>query len=327
MKKILYILLFCGWYVMSLLPLRVLYLFSDLMFPVMYYVVRYRREIIRENITNSFPDKTYKERIAIEKKHYRFFCDQIVETIKEFSISPKEMSRRMEFRGLDEACSDLEASPYAYVFLYLGHYCNWEWISSLGIHLPDNQCCAQIYHPLRNAHFNNLFLHLRGRFGAESIAMHNTLRRLLSKRKEGRKAIIGFISDQAPKWPGINYFVPFLQRETAALTGSEQIGRKVGALYYYGEVERVRRGYYVCHIRKMEAPESTDCEYPITTMYMERLEQQILERPEFWLWSHKRWKRTKEEYMAVCAMESDPKARVQLLMHREWLREHGYEVK
>ena len=128
------------------------------MFPVMYYVVRYRREIIRENITNSFPDKTYKERIAIEKKHYRFFCDQIVETIKEFSISPKEMSRRMEFRGLDEACSDLEASPYAYVFLYLGHYCNWEWISSLGIHLPDNQCCAQIYHPLRNAHFNTLFL-------------------------------------------------------------------------------------------------------------------------------------------------------------------------
>lgn len=325
MKRLFYGIVFGTWYLISLLPLPLLYVCSDLLFPIVYYLIQYRRLTVRENLEQSFPEMSLKEKRELEKKFYHFFCDYIVETIKQFTISKKEMKRRMVFRGLDEAAAELRQSDASFAFLYLGHYCNWEWISSLTLQMPDEVFCGQIYHPLRNPAFDRLFLRLRGRFGAESITMTNTLRRILELKRQGRKAMIGFISDQLPKWPSIHFFTPFLHRDTAVFTGAEQIGRKVGAVYYFLDIERPRRGYYVCTFRRMPPVEGPAENYGMTAAFMTELEKMIRRNPEYWLWTHKRWKRTKEDYMAVAEQEPDPQARIVKLMQMEWLRDHADE--
>lgn len=320
MKKLFYFVVFGSWFLLSLLPLRVLYVLSDLLFPILYYIIRYRRTTVRENLSSSFPEKTETELCAIEKKHYHFFCDYVVETIKQFSISKKELQRRIVFKGLDEAAARLQQSDSYFIFLYLGHYCNWEWVSSLALHTPAEILCGQIYHPLKNPAFDQLFLRLRGRFGGESIKMNNTLRRVLELRRNKQKTMIGFISDQLPKWPSIHFFTPFLHRDTAVFTGAEQIGEKVGALYYVLDVERPRRGYYVCTLHPLQAVATPDGKFGTTVAFMNELEKMIYRNPEYWLWTHKRWKRTKEDYMAMAAVEPDPQARIVKLMQQEWLR-------
>ena len=295
--KFAYYLVFALWYLLSLLPLRVLYFFSDLLYIPLYYGARYRRNIVRKNLVGSFPEKSQEEIIRIEKKFYHFFCDYMVETIKLFSMSKKQIMRRMTFSGVEDMKADLEKNNVNFGFMYLGHYCNWEWIASMAYWTGDDILCTQIYHPLYNKNFDKLFLRLRNQFGGECIPMKNTLRRVIELKREKRPTMIGFISDQLPKWNSMHFFVPFLHRETAVFTGAEQIGRQVKAVYFFADIIRPRRGYYECTFRRMEIPEVNRTEYDMTALFMEQLEQMIRKAPQYWLWTHKRWKRTKEEWL------------------------------
>ncbi len=294
--KIVYFFTFCFWYLLSLLPLGILYLFSNLLYYPLYYCIRYRRHIVRKNLIDSFPEKDLKEIIGIEKKFYQFFCDYVVETIKLFTISKKQLMSRMTFEGIDVITSEMEKNDKDLCFVYLGHYGNWEWIASLAYWTPDDFLCAQIYHPLRNKAFDKLFLNLRNQFGGECIPMKVTLRRILELKKARQKTIIGFISDQLPKWSSIHHFTPFLHRETATFTGTEQMGKKFGAIIYYAEVTRPKRGYYHCTFKKLVENPAALPDFEITDNYASRLEEMIQKTPYLWLWSHDRWKRTKEEY-------------------------------
>ena len=294
--KIVYFFTFCFWYLLSLLPLGILYLFSNLLYYPLYYCIRYRRHIVRKNLIGSFPVSDLKEIIGIEKKFYQFFCVYVVETIKLFTISKKQLMSRMTFEGIDVITSEMEKNDKDLCFVYLGHYGNWEWIASLAYWTPDDFLCAQIYHPLRNKAFDKLFLNLRNQFGGECIPMKVTLRRILELKKARQKTIIGFISDQLPKWSSIHHFTPFLHRETATFTGTEQMGKKFGAIIYYAEVTRPKRGYYHCTFKKLVENPSALPDFEITDNYASRLEEMIQKTPYLWLWSHDRWKRTKEEY-------------------------------
>lgn len=295
--KFAYYLVFILWYLLSLLPLRVLYLFSDLLFIPLYYWVRYRRQIVRKNLVGSFPEKDLKEIICIEKKFYHFFCDYIVETIKLFSMSKKQIMRRMTFSGVDEMKADMEKNNVNFAFMYLGHYCNWEWIASMAYWTADDILCAQIYHPLYNKHFDKLFLRLRNQFGGECIPMRETLRRIITLKRSHQKTFVGFIADQAPKWNSIHHWVPFLHRETPVFIGTEQIAKQVGAVVYFTDVKRVRRGYYHCELKRMTVHPQDFSNYQLTDMYARMLEEMIRREPAYWLWSHNRWKRTKEEWL------------------------------
>ena len=150
---------------------------------------------------------------------------------------------------------------------------------------------------------DRFFLKLRNQFGGECIPMKQTLRRIVELKREEQPTVIGFISDQLPKWNSIHFFVPFLHRETAVFTGAEQIGRQVGAVYFFAEMTRPRRGYYECTFRRMELPEGERTEYAMTALFMTLLERMIRQAPQYWLWTHKRWKRTKEEWMQRKAQE------------------------
>lgn len=286
------------WYLLSLLPLRILYFLSDILKPIVYYLVRYRRKVVHKNLLLAFPEKTNGERKKIEKRYYSFFCDYIVETVKLISISKEQLMRRMTFSGVDKMIKDMDDNDKNFCFVYLGHYGNWEWIASLPMWSTNEKVrFGQIYHPLRNKAMDQLFLQVRGRFHGESIPMKTTLRRIIELKRERQKMIIGFISDQLPKWNSIHHFSPFFGQETAVFTGTEQIGKQIDAIIYYGEVTHPKRGYYHCEFKRITITPQSMPDFQITDIYMKHLEKMIQETPDIWLWSHDRWKRTKEEWV------------------------------
>lgn len=296
--KITYYIIGGIWWLLSLLPLKILYLFSDMLYVLVHHVIGYRKKIVRKNLTNSFPEKSLDEIRQIEKGFYHFFCDYIVETIKQFSISKEEMKKRMVISGVEEMKDRMEKENKTFCFIYLGHFCNWEWIASLPYWVPNDILCAQIYHPLYNKAFDKLFLRIRNKFGGECIPMKETLRRIIELRRAKQKTIIGFISDQAPKWNSIHHFVDFLNQETPVFIGTEKIAKQVDALVYYGDVKRVKRGFYTCEFKPMtEKPVKEIPDWELTDAYAHLLEEMISRHPNFWLWSHNRWKRTKEEWL------------------------------
>lgn len=284
------------WYLLSWLPLCVLYLFSDCIYYLLYYCIRYRRKVVRKNLVNSFPEKSLKEIIDIEKGFYAWFCDYVVETIKLRTMSAEELQKRMVFEGLETVYADMEKNDQTFCFAYLGHYCNWEWVSTLPLWTKDKLGCAQIYHPLENEAFNTLFVNLRGRFGSESISMSETLRRIIQLKNEKKKTLIGFLADQTPMWNSIHLWMDFLSQETPVFTGTERIAKQVNAYVCYIDITRPRRGYYHGLFKpvKVDAQTPVTSEYPITEVYMHLLEETINRAPAYWLWSHNRWKRKRE---------------------------------
>ena len=246
--KFVYHILFFLLYLLSLLPMRLLYLLSDGLFFPLFHIVKYRRKVVEKQLDECFPEKSMQERRAIERQFYHFFCDYLVEVIKLFSISKKEMMRRMKFVGIEQVREELKDKKFC--FLYLGHYCNWEYIASLSYWLPEIHC-GQIYHRIYNQAFDELFLKLRGQFGGESILMKDTLRRILTLRNQEKKVMIGFIADQLPKWENMHHWTTFLNHDTSFFIGAERIAKQVDAALYYVDVERVKRGYYQVRFRLM----------------------------------------------------------------------------
>ena len=292
--KILYYIVLAVWYVFSLLPLRVHYVISDLLFWLLYAVIGYRRKVVYSNISASFPEKSEEELRKIERGFYHFFCDYMVESVKLMTITPENLKKRMVFKGTEIVDEIVESGQSC--ALYLGHLCNWEWVSSLPLWLSPKVHCGQIYHPLENKDFDRLFLRSRQRMGAECIAMADTLRKILEYRKAGQPIIVGYISDQVPFWTSIHHWVNFLNHDTPVLTGTERIVRKVNHAVLFLDIHRVRRGYYEAEIKLITREPQKMGEYEITDTYFKMLEQSIRMAPEFWLWSHNRWKRTREEF-------------------------------
>lgn len=292
--KILYYIIYAVWYVFSLLPMRVHYVISDLMFWLLYKLVGYRRDVVRKNLTESFPEKSEEELRRIERGFYHFFCDYLVETVKLMTISREEMKRRVVFKHA-ELVDEIMGSGQS-IALYLGHYCNWEWVSSIPLWLNPNAWCGQVYHPLENKDFDKLFLKIRERMDAHSIAMQDTLREVVNHKRNNQPIIIGYISDQVPYWTNIHHWVNFLNHDTPVLTGTERIVHKMGHAVLYLDIHRVRRGYYEAEFKLVTREPQKMKDFELTDIYFEMLEKSIRRSPEFWLWSHNRWKRTREEF-------------------------------
>lgn len=303
MKNLTYYLSFALWFIISLLPLWVFYRLSDGLYYLVYHVVRYRRRVVYANLRNSFPEKSEAEIERIAKDFYSFFCDYIVETLKFFSMGEKNIRKRMKFEGLGQVKEDFANGRS--VSVYLGHYCNWEWISSLGLHLDEQ--CGQIYHPLENATLDRLFLYMRGRFKAQSIKMDDTFLTILKWKKEGRKNIVGYIADQVPGYNNIHYWADFLHHDTPVFTGAERISKIMDTAVYYIDVERPRRGYYVARFIKIADSLNEHPVFFATEQYFRLLEKNIQRAPQYWLWSHKRWKRTREEFNRMFTEEERKK--------------------
>ncbi len=281
----------------SHLPLGTLYVISDGLYFLIFYVVRYRRALVLRQLKDSFPEKSEQECKAIARRFYRTFCDYLVEILKANTISPDEMYRRVEFVNFDTMQETLLREGKQFGFVYLGHYGNWEWLASFPLWLGPEWKGAQIYHPLYNKVVDQFFLQQRERMGGRCIPMKTTLRHILTAKREGQREIIGFIADQSPKWEAMHHWTDFLNHQTSFFIGTERIARQVGAALYYLRVTRPRRGYYRAELQLISLNPDEMADFEATDRYAALLEEQIRECPELWLWTHNRWKRTYEAWL------------------------------
>lgn len=296
--KYLYYPLFALLYPFSLLPLRIHYFLSDtVIYPLVYYVFKYRVGLVRRQLADSFPEKDKKELLDIEKRFFHFFSDYLVETIKLMTMSRKELLRRVEWVGTERMQEEIDALDHRIGFICVGHFGNWEWLSSLGLYMKDDFHFEQVYHPLRNKAVDELFLRMRKRGGGNCISMKDTFRYLLSQFRGGRKMIVGMIADQSPKWEAMHQWCDFLQHKTSFFIGTETISKKLGrSSLYYLNFSRPRRGYYRAELKLITHTPEQYPNYELTTLYASMLEQDIRQNPHLWLWTHNRWKRTWEEW-------------------------------
>lgn len=293
-NKILYGIAYSFWFVLSLLPFRILFILSDCLYFIVAKVVKYRHKVIRKNLIESFPDKTDKELSDIEKGFYHWFCDYLVETIKLMTMSPKTLRKRMKFTGMEKFNEVLKNGGSCAV--YLGHYCNWEWITSIPYWIPNNVQCCELYHPLENETIDKLFKEVREKQNALCIPMQESLRKIISFKRNSKSIVVGYIADQTPLWWNIHHWVDFLHHDTPVLTGAERIIRHTNQVSFYGYMRRPKRGYYECEMKLMTDCPTKTSEFEITDIYFRMLEENIKNAPCYYLWSHNRWKRTREEF-------------------------------
>lgn len=289
----------------SCLPFPVIYVLSDGVAFLMHSVVKYRRKVVRDNLLSSFPEKNAKEIEEITKGYYRFLSDYFFETVKMASFSPAKMRRHLTVEGIEPLNESVRRGQS--VSLFLGHYCNWEWVSSLPLHIDSSAICGQIYHPLESPVMDDVFLWLRSRFGARSIPMADTLQTISKWYRKGQPSVIGYISDQVPGYGSIHRWVDFLRHDTPVYSGAEKISRILHADCYYVHLSRPKRGYYHLKFLRMSPEASREEKFYLTDRFFSELESQIRDTPQYWLWSHRRWKRTREKFVALYGVEEAAK--------------------
>lgn len=280
--------LYSWMYLHALLPFRALYVLSDILYIIVYKIVGYRIKVVKSNLKNSFPDKSDEERKDIERKFYHHFCDYFVETIKLLHISDEEAEKRIVFKNTElvkELMKDGNSS-----LMFLGHYCNWEWVPAITRHFQDGENLGQIYKPLKNRAVDDLFLKIRSRFGSFGIPKDKTLREIVKRRRAGDKLLIGFMADQTPTHNNIHYWTQFLNQRTPVFTGVERIAMQTGFSVVYLDIQKKGRGYYECTVIPIADNPKEEAEFAITEKYIREMEKTILREPAYWLWTHKRWK-------------------------------------
>lgn len=287
MDDVKYRLIIGALYLPALLPLRVLYFFSDIISFALHRVVGYRVKIVRKNLRNAFPEKTEKELRKIENQFYRFLGDCMVETVKLLHISDREIRRRITLHN-EELVYELIKQNRP-IILYLGHYNNWEWVQSMIIMLKEPKIMGALYKPLRSKVMDRVMLRIRSRFNLICIPTTSAYRRLLEIRRTDPSFMIGFIADQRPTPKSIKNWTEFLGQDTPYAIGGETIGQKLGANYLYVEAERVKRGYMRLNYKRMTVDPEDGEEYPYTRLFLRMLEETIRRAPAYWLWSHNRW--------------------------------------
>ena len=277
--------------ILSRLPLPLLYFVADaLVYPLMYHVVRYRRAVVAKNLRMSFPEKSAKQRRDLERQFYRRFASTIMEIIYGYRISDEEMRERFVFENV-EMVEEL-AHKNKGVFFMLGHLGNWEWIADIGKRYTDTSIKEyNVYRQQKSPSADQAMLALRlKRGGGGCIEKKQLLRQLVAMRHADNPITIGLISDQKPSPRNAHVWTTFLNQETAFLDGGEVLARKFGYAVTYVHVESPKRGYYRARFEVITDNPATTNPTEITLAYARLLEQNILESPELWLWTHNRWK-------------------------------------
>jgi KDO2-lipid IV(A) lauroyltransferase len=273
---------------LSLLPFPVLYALSDILCILMYHVVGYRKKVVMENLKNSFPNKSKKERTEIAKNFYRHFCDITLESLKMFTISEEDARKRMVY--FDTHIPRKYADQGKSLIVAMSHYNNWEMVAVTVDQQTEQQALA-IYKPLTNPYFDKKMLSSRQKYGLKMI--HNrTVKEDFEKMKTELTATY-FLIDQAPSIHSKPYWMTFLNQETGVLTGTEKYAKDYDYPVVFLDVRKIKRGYYTARFIDVAAEPRNTAEGGITERTTRLLEGFINEKPEYWLWSHRRWKRKK----------------------------------
>lgn len=273
-------------WIITLLPLRVLYVFSDFLFLLLYYFPGYRRKIVQTNLRNAFPEKSEVELKTIERKFYRHLADLFVEILKLTHLSDKEHLRRCRIEN-PELLEKLYSEGRDAVAI-VGHYGNWEYLTIIS--LVTRFTCLTVYKPLKNKHFDRFMNRLRTKQKMLLSPMSQVMRDVIKLRSDGKRVLVSLLADQTPARDEIHYWTTFLNQETPVYLGAEKIASKYDMAVVFFNHQKIRRGYYNVKFELLFEHTKGLPEHVITETHVKRLEELIREKPEYWLWSHRRWK-------------------------------------
>lgn len=286
MQFLVYILAYPFLWLISILPFRIFYWLSDFVYFLVYHVVGYRRKTVRENLALTLPHLSDTERKEIEKKFYQHMCDMFLEMIKTMSITPEEMEKRFTITNMD-LFHEYENKGKS-VVLVASHYASWEWLLTLNKRMLFNG--VGVYKKIANPYFDKLVRKIRGKYDAELVETKKAIPLMAQNQRDGILSLYGLASDQSPKLDRIFHSMKFMGIEVPVHTGAEMLAKKYDLSVIFIKVQKVRRGYYAATIVPIADNPKEYENFEITEKYLREVEKQIYEAPEYYLWTHKRWK-------------------------------------
>jgi KDO2-lipid IV(A) lauroyltransferase len=286
MRFIVYLLAYPFLWCISMLPFKILYLFSDFTYLIVYYIIGYRKTTVRENLSLALPNLSKEERLIIEKKSYRHLCDMFLEMIKTMTISKKEVQKRFVFTNI-EVYKKLEEQEKS-IAMMLAHYASYEWVISMNAYVTFS--AYAIYKKIKNPYFDKLVRNIRSKFKASLITTKETIPTIINNNRNKKLSIYGFASDQSPRISSAFHWQTFLGVEVPVHTGAEILAKKYDMNVIFLKVKKVKRGFYEASFELLSENPKEVPNYEITDKFLKLVEQQIYEAPEYYLWTHKRWK-------------------------------------
>ena len=286
MQLLIYILVYPFLWIMSILPTKVLYGFSNFLFFVVYYLFNYRKKVVRENLRLCFPKKSLHEIKSIEKKFFRHLCDMFVESIRSISISEAEIRERYKFTNIEEVNKIEEANKS--IMLMCAHYASWEWIFIIQKYVTTDGYA--IYKKIENKYFDQLIRKIRAKYNTNLITNKETFTTMREHKKLGKKGIYGFLSDQSPKLKSAYHWKEFMNIKVPVHTGAEKLAKELDLAIVFFKTKKVKRGYYETTFKTVTLNPNEFEDYQITDLFINYLEDMIHEEPAYYLWTHKRWK-------------------------------------
>lgn len=289
MNLLVYIILYPLIWIISKSSFRLIYLFSDFLYLILYHVISYRKKLVRKNLALALPEKTFLERKIIEKKYYKHLSDLFLESFKSLNISEVDIKKRYRFKNI-ELLDELYKKKKN-IILMGGHYASWEWFFIID-RLTDYRINA-IYKKLSNKYFDSLIKKIRSKYNGNLISTKNTFKEILKNSKLKGLNIYGFASDQSPKKNKATYWNNFLNNFVPFHTGAEIIAKKYDMAVVYMNVEKVKRGYYLASFELITDKPKKYKDFKITEDFIKLLENQIFKAPEYYTWTHNRFKHRK----------------------------------
>ena len=280
--------------ILGYVPFWLIYLWADLLFLILFYLIGYRKKTVIQNLKNSFPDKPDEEIRKITKGFYRHFADMVVETLKAVQVSDKTLTNRFRYKN-PEVLNELYDQGKS-VALLSGHYGNWEW----GIAMPRvlKHQVNVIYRPIQDEIFDRYMKKVRSRYGMFLMPARISLRTMLELEKTGQLSATYYLTDQTAL-KDTDYWMMFLNQETAVFPGAEKVASRFKQAVVFMDIQKVRRGHYEIEFTKLFDDASQTAQYEVTKAHTKFLEEIIRKRPELWLWSHKRWKHVRPGEIAL----------------------------
>ena len=285
MQFLVYILVYPLLWLISILPFRLFYFFSDFVFIILYHVVGYRKKVVNENITRAFPNKSQKEIAKIQKDFYHHMCDMFLEMVKTLNLSKEELKERYKIVNIEVLQEIVKDKS---VLIVCSHYANWEWNVSINNYV--NAKGYAVYQKIGNSYFDNLIKKIRAKWNTTLITQQETVKTVYRNVQDGIIAAYGMVSDQSPQVKRAQYWSEFMGVKVPIFNGPESMARKLDLAVVFLKVSKVKRGYYKAEFIPITTAGKQTKKNEITDQFLRLTEQQIIERPEYYLWTHKRWK-------------------------------------
>lgn len=270
----------------SRLPLKVLYLFSDFIFFLIYHVAGYRKKVVINNIKNSFPEKSDKEIKLICKEFFINFSDYLVETVKSFTISNKEL--RVRVQHINQDVFHDAKNEGKNVIMLAGHVFNWEWFNALATAVPQKYSYP-VYRKVQSQFWDEQIRKIRNSFGNESIEARDVIKHILRNKNDGN-SIYMFVADQSPHQAVIDIGLHFLNQKTPAFIGYDKLATRMDLVFIYCEMKKVKRGFYQVNYYRIHPDGEKFQDLEVVKKFHQLLENTIRKRPDNYLWSHRKWK-------------------------------------